>query len=280
MQELKTAVERLGQVGIESPLLESQLLMAKALGCGRGDIIAHPERSLSDSERDMFLSLVDKRASHHPLAYILGHREFYGLDIEVSPGVLIPRQETEILVESIISRLNALAFEPIIADIGTGSGAIAIAIAASMPSAKIYATEISPEALKVARRNIENHLLSDRLTLLEGDMLDPLKNLGIEFDAIVSNPPYIPSAEIETLQPEVAVYEPRGALDGGPDGLDAYRRLFPDALGLLRESGFVAVEVGMGEADAVKEIARAAGYREIDIIRDFAGIERVVVACR
>jgi release factor glutamine methyltransferase len=274
--ELYAAVECLGQAGIENPMLEGQLLMAKALECSRLDIIAHPERRLSNSELDAFLSFIDKRASRYPLAYILGHKEFFGLDMEVAPSVLIPRPETEILVETIISHFRSSRLD--IADIGTGSGAIAIAIAASIPGANVFATEISPEALKVAGRNIANHQLESRVTLIEGDLLEPLKEFGCKFDAIVSNPPYIPSADIELLEPEVAVHESRTALDGGPDGLDAYRRLLPEALSLLRENGFVEVEVGIRKAGDVKEIALSAGYRDVEIIRDLAAIERVVVA--
>ncbi|MCE5314695.1 MAG: peptide chain release factor N(5)-glutamine methyltransferase [Armatimonadota bacterium] len=276
-KELIAAAQQLASAGIENPQLESQLMMAKALDCSRSDIIAHPERPLSDSERNAFHLMVDKRASRYPLAYILGKKEFYGLDIEVAPGVLIPRPETEILVETAISRLSG---RPMIADIGTGSGAIAVAIASNLPEAIVCATEISPEALKVARRNISNYQLSERVTLIEGDLLEPLTKFQDEFDAIISNPPYIPSAEIDSLEPEVSMHEPRCALDGGPDGLDVYRRLMPEALGLLKDCGFVAVEVGIDEAGDVKQIALSAGYREVDIVRDLAEIERVVVACR
>ncbi|MEN6357640.1 MAG: peptide chain release factor N(5)-glutamine methyltransferase [Armatimonadota bacterium] len=278
---LKYSVERLGQAGVDTPLLDSQLLMAKALGCTRLDVIAHPERELSDTEHNTFHNLIEKRASRYPLAYILGHKEFYGLEIEVSPGVLIPRPETETLVDFSVSHFRSSAFARLnIADIGTGSGAIAIAIAANIPGAILYATEISSDALKVARRNIENHQLSDRVILIEGDLVEPLKSLGVQFDAIVSNPPYIPSADIETLEPEVAVYEPRAALDGGSDGLDAYRDLLPNSLGLLKENGFIAVEVGIGEAQLVEEIAMSAGYCETQIIKDLSGIDRVVIAVK
>ncbi|MCE5323910.1 peptide chain release factor N(5)-glutamine methyltransferase [bacterium] len=276
---LNYSAEHLAQAGIDTPLLDAQLLMTKVLGCAKLDIIAHPERKLSDYEQQTFYRLLEKRASRYPLAYILGNKEFYGLDIEVSPGVLIPRPETELLVEECIKRLKpSQTIKPLIADVGTGSGAISVAIAANIPNAIIYATEISPDALKVARHNIENHQLTERVHLVEGDFLEPLKSLGVEFDAIVSNPPYIPSVDIETLEPEIAVYEPRSALDGGVDGLDAYRSIFPDAIGLLRENGFIAVEVGMGEASAVKGIAISAGYRKTAIFKDLAGVDRVVIA--
>jgi release factor glutamine methyltransferase len=276
---LRDSIVRLEQARIENASLDAQLLLAKALNCSRIDLVAHPERELTPSELELFQSYIKKRASRYPLAYILGHKEFYGLDIDVSPGVLIPRPETEILVDICINRLKP-TIKPIIADNGTGSGAIAVAIAINITEAAVYATEISSEALKVAQRNISKYQLADRVNLLEGDLLEPLKELDIEFDAIVSNPPYIPSPDIETLEPEVAVYEPRGALDGGADGLEAYRRLLPESYGLVKENGFVAVEIGIGEATAIRDIALSSGYKKVETIRDLAGIERVIISTK
>ncbi|MCE5200516.1 MAG: peptide chain release factor N(5)-glutamine methyltransferase [Armatimonadota bacterium] len=275
-EELSASITRLAQAGVDSPALDAQLLMAHALNCSRLDVIAHPEHELSDIELQGFAHMLDSRADRYPLAYILGYREFYGLDLIVSPGVLIPRPDTETLVEAAIQRLSRLSHPPTIADIGAGSGAIAIAIAVAVPNAQVYTTEISPQAAKVARANIEKHAMGDRVKLIEGDMLEPL--LGMEFDAIVSNPPYIPTADIDTLEPEVRLYEPREALDGGTDGLDAYRVLLPGALPLLRADGFAAMEVGAGQARAVAEMAGDVGYLRCEIEPDLAGIERVVVA--
>lgn len=275
---LKDAVRRLADAGIDTPLLDAQSIMASVLGCSRLAVIAHPNRELSPADLDRFLSMIGKREARFPLAYLTGKREFYGLEIEVTPDVLVPRPETETLVDECIKRLAERA--ALIADIGIGSGAIAIALAASLPQARVYATDNSAKALKVARANIEKHQLSDRVVVMDGDLLCPLRNAGVVLDAVVSNPPYIPSAEIETLQPEIRLYEPRAALDGGMDGLDMYRRLLPDALPLLSERGFVAVEVGAGQADCVRNIAAECGYRNIETARDPAGIERVVVACK
>lgn len=272
-QELKSAVTRLRQCGVASPLLDGQLLIAHALGCCRLDVIAHPERVLTASDEIAFHAMLDRRAGRYPLAYILGKKEFFGLEIEVSPAVLIPRPETEILVEECLKWVGE---EPMIADIGTGSGAIAVALAVTRPKARIWATDTSDEALKVARANVEKHGVAKRVSIVRGDLLEPLIEMGLKFDAIVSNPPYIPTEVIESLEPEVR-QEPVGALDGGPDGLDMYRRLFAQAFGLTKR---LAVEIGIGQAAPITQIARGAGWHEVEIIRDLAGIERVAIARR
>ena len=273
---LKHATLRLAESGVETPVLDAQLLLAHVLGCSRLDLIAHPDRVLAELKVDAFNAMLDRRSAREPLAYIVGHKEFFGLEIDVAPGVLVPRPETELLVEESIKRFSGQS--PMIADVGTGSGAVAVALAVSIPSAAVHATDTSPAALEVARANVEKHDLTERVKLVQGDLAEPLA--GMLFDAIVSNPPYIPSGEIESLQPEVRLYEPLEALDGGPDGLDVYRRLVPAARPLLREGGFVAVEAGIREAGAITEMARSAGYRKVQVARDLAGIERVVVAYR
>lgn len=272
-RELSAAIIRLREAGVDTPQLDAQLMMAHALGCSRLDVIAHPERVLATTEETAFRSMLDRRAARYPLAYILGHKEFFGLEIDVSPAVLIPRPETEILVEECIRRVGD---EPLIADIGTGSGAIVMALAVSIPRARIWATDTSEEALKVARANAEKHGVATRVTIVRGDLLEPLMGQPGGFDAIVSNPPYVPSGDIESLQPEVRC-EPAEALYAGLTGLEAFRRLFPQAVGL---SKLVAVEIGIGQADPVTQTARDAGWGDVEIIRDLAGIERVVVALR
>ena len=278
--ELALAIKRLREAGVESPQLDAQLLMAHALGCSRLDVISHPERILTTTEETAFRSMLDRRAARYPLAYILGKKEFFGLEIEVSPAVLIPRPETEILVEECLRRVGD---EPLIADICTGSGAIAVALAVNSPKARIWATDTSDEALKVARVNAEKHGVATRISILRGDLLDEtiVRQLtaGLSshlLDAIVSNPPYIPTGVIESLELEVR-QEPVQALDGGLDGLDVYRRLFAQAMGL---SKLVAVEIGMGQADPVTQIATDVGWSHIEIVQDLAGIERIVMARR
>lgn len=293
--EIAAAVRCLSEAGVESSTLDARLMMAEALGCSRLYVIAHPDRTLTDSQLDRFHLMLERRVSRFPLAYILGHKEFFGIELAVTPDVLIPRPETEILVEACLERLATPSpsreragvrgkrskdtYAPTIADIGAGSGAIAVAVSMNLPTARVYTTEISACAANVAGANIEKHQLTDRITLIEGDLLEPLAELGVKFDAILSNPPYIPSGDMAALEPEVRC-EPVSALDGGPDGLDAYRRLLPQALPLLTEAGFVAVEVGAGQADDVRKLAIRAGYTRIEFARDLARIERVVVAYR
>ncbi len=275
-EAVKEAALRLSEAGVETPLLDAQLLAAYVVGCSRENVIAHPERDLTGPEASLFSSVLEKRASRYPLAYILGRKEFYGLEIAVEPGVLVPRPETELLVEECLRRVKSES--PVIADVGVGSGAIAVAVAANIAGAKVYATDISDVALKVARVNVEKHSLEERVSILRGDMLGALFDIGLEFDAILSNPPYIPAGEIGSLQPEVRLYEPVEALSGGEDGLDAYRRLLPHSIELLREGGFVGVEIGQEEAGAVCKIAEQSRYRRVEVIRDLAGLERIVVA--
>lgn len=270
--ELSAAIIRLREAGVDTPQLDSQLMMAHATGSSRLDIVAHPERVFSDSQLAKFRTMLDMRMARYPLAYILGEKEFFGLSFMVDPSVLIPRPETEILVEQLLVRLADGAG---IADIGTGTGAIAIALAVNLPEANIWATDTSEDALKVARANAEKHAVSKRVSMVSGDLLEPLTRKGLRFDAVVSNPPYIPSAAIGFLEPEVQC-EPIGALDGGLDGLDAYRRLFPQA---AECTGLAAVEFGIGQGDSVAEIAKAAGFSRVELIRDLAGIERVAIAC-
>ena len=270
---LSEAIDVLRASGVETPHLDAQLLLAHAVGRSRLDLIAHPELELFESQDRIFRAMLDERSRRCPLAYLVGYREFYGLRIEVSRSVLVPRPETELLVEETIRRVGTGPVR--IADIGTGSGAVAVALAANLPDAEIYGVDISSTALEVAGHNVAKHHLSGRVRLLEGSLCEPLA--GIEFDAVVSNPPYIPADQIESLQPEVAKWEPRGAMDGGPDGLDVIRRLLPDARTLLKAGGFAAIEVGMGQADSVRRIAGDGGYCQSETRCDLAGIERIVI---
>jgi len=271
-------VIRLRDAGVESNLLDSQLMMARALECSRLSVITHPEIELTDEQLNAFRSMLERRIQRYPLAYLIGRREFYGLDLIVREGVLVPRPETEVLVEECIKRLGR--GPRVVADIGLGSGAIAVALAVNMPEAKIYGTEVSAEALEVARENVARHHVADRVCILPGNLLEPLMDLGARFDAVVSNPPYIPTGDILSLEPEVRVYEPLKALDGGADGLDIYRVLIPGAVDCLGDEGFVAVEIGIGQADSVIQIARGSGYAHVEVIRDLAGIERVLIISR
>jgi release factor glutamine methyltransferase len=276
-QLLEQAVAKLRAAGVETPILDAELMMSRALACSRTEVITHEEVQPPQYAVDRFSDWTDRRSKREPLPYILGEREFYGLSFEVTPSVLIPRQETEFLVEAAVSFLTNRP-SPTVADIGLGSGCVAIAIAKSIPGVIAYGTESSPDALVVACRNVERLGVMDQVRFAHGDLFSPLESL--EFDMIVSNPPYIPSADIDELQPEVRLYEPREALDGGRDGLDVIRRLTLEAMPYLKNGGALAVEIGIGESVAVECLFRSAGLEEVRSIKDYSHIERVVIGER
>jgi len=259
---------------VDTPILDAEVLLSHAWGRSRTELLTHPEVIPPREVAGRFSGWMSRRFRREPLAYIIGDREFYGVSFEVSPAVLIPRPETETLVEAAIGLIRD-ASAPMVADIGVGSGAVAISIAKAVPAALIYGTESSADALEIGCRNAQRAGVQDRVHSLQGDLFGPLA--GMTFRLIVSNPPYIPSDEIESLQLEIAKYEPRQALDGGPDGLDYHRRLAGDAFAYLKENGVLAVEVGAGQADAVKALFRAAGLRDVRSVRDYGGVERVVL---
>jgi release factor glutamine methyltransferase len=271
--EIFKATARLRETGIDSPQLDAQLLLAHALNCTRLDVITHPERELSEPQWRIFREYVEKRTQRYPLAYITGSKEFFGLSFEVSPAVLIPRPETEILVEECLKRVGDA---PLIADIGTGSGAIAVSLAVNSPNARIWATDISEDALAVARSNARKHSVAERVNMVQGDLLAPILALNLTFDAVVSNPPYIARRVIESLDPEVRC-EPMQALTDSADGLEIIRLLFNQAREVTR---LLLIEIGIGQAEDVAKIARGAGWNEIEFVRDLAGIERVAIAYR
>jgi release factor glutamine methyltransferase len=259
----------LADKGVENARLESEWLLAAVTGYDRVGLYVNFDQPLTDAELAAYRGMVARRGKREPLQYILGTQEFFELDFEVSPGVLIPRHDTEVLV---VEALRLAPDAKTVLDIGVGSGCIAIALAKALPLADVSGVERSPEALELAQRNAERHNV--RITLFEGSLFEPLN--GQKFDLIVSNPPYIPTADLETLQPEVRDYEPLGALDGGVDGLDYYRSIVPSALGHLNSGGWLMVELGIGQADEVKGLFAAAGFTEIFAARDPQEIERVV----
>lgn len=268
------AADRLAFSGVDRPGFEAQLLLAIVLGVRRIDVMTHPDLSLDAERLARFHELVERRIAHEPMAYLRGSQEFYALEYEVTPATLIPRPETELLVEVC---LKAIRNRPArVADIGTGSGCVAVTVAAHADGAWVLATDLSRSALRVAQRNARRHGVADRVLFAECDLASALAPRS--FDAILSNPPYIPSADINTLQPEVSKHEPRLALDGGSDGLEVYRKLVGQAAGALSAGGLLAVEVGLGQAVCVSELMSSAGLVAGPILRDLAGIERVVTA--
>ena len=272
------ASRRLAAAGIESSHLDAQLLMAEAAGVAREAVVTG-SIDLSAAILKKFDALIARREKREPVAYIVGHKEFYSLDFEVTSAVLIPRPETEFVVTAALECIAGNA-SPRVLEIGVGSGAIAIAIAVNAPSAKITAVDISADALKVASRNDQSHRVEDRVTLRRGDcfhMLDGGAALGT-FDAIVSNPPYLHDAEIVALEPEVYRFEPRIALKGGASGLDILQRITIDAPAHLETGGKLIMEMGKGHAGDVIGLLTRAGLKVVDVINDFAGQMRVARA--
>ncbi len=266
--------------GIENPRLDAEVLLGAVLGKDRMYLYVHFDEPLEPVELARFRSYVKERAAHVPLAYVLGRREFMGLDFRVTRDTLIPRPDTEVLVQCAVDFLRARAAEGrddlALADIGTGTGAIALSVLHYTEGARADAVDISPAAAEVARENAERLNLTERIEIHEGDLTAPLA--GRSYDVILSNPPYIPSADIAGLMPEVCRYEPHLALDGGHDGLDIYRRLAADAPPMLKDGGVLAVEVGIGEAHDVAALMEAhPRIVRTEIRRDLGGIERVVV---
>jgi release factor glutamine methyltransferase len=275
---LEKAMRRLDAAGIESSWLDAQLLLAEAAHVDRTLLLTR-NIALSPEVRSEFDAMVERRAAHEPVAYILGRREFYSLEFEVNRHVLIPRPETETAVDAV---LRFIAGHPgaAVLDIGTGPGTIAVAVAANAHDAGIVATDISEAALALARRNAARNGVQERIKFLLGNLFEPLGGspaLG-RFDVVVSNPPYIAAAQILSLAPEVRDFEPRDALDGGPDGLDFFRRITASVGSHLKPDGLLVLEVGDGQDDAVRKIAENAGLRQVEVISDLGGIVRVLTA--
>ncbi len=256
------------QHGIDSARLDSEVLLAHVLDCSRMDLYTSFDQPVSQGDRGRFRELVRRRAKERvPLAYLTGVREFWSLPLRVTPDVLVPRPDTETLV-----RACAGLGPGRVLDVGTGSGCVALALARELPAATLLASDVSPAALALARANAAALELEARIDWRDADLLDGIDGA---FDVIVSNPPYIPSAEIERLAPEVQ-QEPRLALDGGADGLDVIRRLVRGASARLAPGGWLLLEVGAGQADAVEVLLREAGAVELARHADLAGIERVI----
>ena len=261
--------------GVENPRLDADVLLSSLLGKDRVYLYVHFDQPMEQEELVKFREMVRRRAAREPVAYIVGHREFMGLEFRVSPAVLIPRPDTEVLVEAAIEQLAAVR-DGMILDVGTGSGAILIGTLSRVAGCCGLGVDVSPAALAVARENAARLLAPGRADFTQADLF-PTESLL--FDAILSNPPYVTSAEMAELAPEVR-REPDLALHGGADGLDFYRRLTQGGWRHLKPGGFMALEVGAGQAAALSELGRAAGWRTEKIIPDYAGIERVVVLRR
>jgi len=270
---LNYGFDHLAQAGISEVVLEAELLLEYAMGKERIYLHLHRNQSVSEIIHEKYRSYIADRCRHRPLQYIVGQAEFYGLKFQSDKRALIPRPETEILVEEVLENWQP-GFRTVL-DIGTGSGIIAIALAKHLASARITAIDQSSGALELAGINVKSFGLEDRISLVQADLF-PQENS--RFDCIVSNPPYIPSDQIAVLQPEVSQFEPAMALDGGTDGLDFYRRIAGGIVGHLNHPGLVALEVGMGQAEeVVRMMSQVLPASEIIIKKDLAGINRVVL---
>jgi release factor glutamine methyltransferase len=272
----------LEQAGIESAGQEAFWIMEHAFRLPAHQVLADRDRLLSPAELVAARGLVGRRVGREPLQYILGTQEFCGLEFSVNPAVLIPRPETELLVEYVAQRIPAEQ-EATIVDVCAGSGCIAVAIARLRPRARLIATELSNTSLDVARHNAARHAVGERITWLEGDLLRPLAEQGLEgrIDVIVSNPPYIAEADWATLQPEVRLFEPRAALVAGPQGTELHERLLQEAARYLAPGGALIMEIGAGQARAMQRIVgQIPEYRFHQLVYDAAGLDRVVIVER
>jgi release factor glutamine methyltransferase len=256
---------------------DAETLLLHVLGKNRSWLLAHSEEELSASETTRYGDLLNRRYRGEPIQYITGEAEFYGLPFRVTPAVLIPRPETELLVEKII-HLGPLFRKPRLVDVGTGSGAIAIAFAHDWSHAEITAIDLSATALALARRNAERIGFADCIRFLQGDLLTPVAQE--KFDIVASNPPYVPTSDRNTLAVEVRDHEPALALFAGPDGLDICRRLIPQAFACLVPGGFIALEIGHGQSQSVAALLAAAGFSQIEFLPDLQSIPRVACAQR
>ena len=276
---LNWSIGRLNQAGIDFPRMEAEVLFAGALKLCREEIYRRPDRILTEPEKAIICDFVDRRVLREPVAYIIERKEFWSLDFKITPDVLIPRPETETLIETLLL-LNSKNPDKLplrLLEIGTGSGAIAVVAAQEISGCRVTATDYFLGALAVARLNAENHVVADKIDFVKSDIFLDLPI--VLYDCIVSNPPYIQTSSLNKLMADVINFEPRSALDGGNDGLSFYKRIIPEALGYLKKGGTVVLEIGETQAKAVTRLfAQEGQYKEIKVIQDYSGYDRVVSA--
>jgi release factor glutamine methyltransferase len=271
---IRAGAQRLDEAAVAEPRREAGSLLAHVLGRDRTFLVAHADELLTGEQCKALQSLVERRASGEPFQYLTAHQEFFKLDFEVTSDVLIPRPETELIVETALELLQDSP-APYFADIGTGSGCIAISMLQDLPGARAIATDVSPAALRVAQRNSERHGVKDRLVLLESDCFSAL-DPNAPFNLIASNPPYVAEDELQTVQREVS-YEPRAALAAGPDGLSVIRRLVREARPFVRAGGYFVFEIGFGQSEAVEQLVDRGVWKLHEIREDLQGIPRTFV---
>lgn len=262
----------------ESPSLETQMMIAKVIEKDRLYIMLNLEEDIDESKVEIIKTMIDKRKDSYPLQYILGEREFWGMDFKVSEGVLIPRQDTEILIEETLKKLkdnkhksNLKGFE-----IGVGSGIISITLLKEIETLTMIGVDINDKAIELTKANALKHEVSDRLCILNSNLFEKI-NKENQFDFIISNPPYIETKVIDSLKEDIKKHEPKLALDGGEDGLDFYRAIIEQSKSYISPEGFIAFEIGYNQAEAVKKIFVENGYPNVTIAKDLAGFDRVVI---
>ena len=270
---LTSAASRLTAAGVPSPRMNAELLLMFTLNCDRAYLYAHPERQLGDDEKSRYDQALDQRAQGIPAQYITGHQEFWGMDFIVTPAVLIPRSETEHVIETVLPLVQTMT-TPRIVDVGTGSGCIAIALAKELPQAEMHATDISSEALEIARANAARHQLESRVHFHQGDLLQRLGQN--RFDCVVSNPPYVGESEEDQVQLEVRKFEPRHAVFAGPTGLEVIQRLIPQAHDALKPGGWLVIEISGSIVEGVQDLLNS--WREVRVTEDLQKIPRVASA--
>ena len=279
---IRVSTEFLASKGVDSPRLTAELLLVHALDCKRIDLYTRFDQITPPAALDRFRELIRQRAGRRPTQYLLGRCEFMSLEFAVNEHVLIPRPETELLVEAACRHAAAMA-SPRVADVGAGCGCIGLALAHRATDARVFLTDISEPALRVARANAKALGVDARAAFLHGDLFEPIEKRGLRagLDMVASNPPYVAAGEFETLPPEVRDHEPRLALDGGPDGLDFYRRFVTQAPDFLKPSGFLLLEMPDGRANPIRSLVdESATLDVVEIIKDYGRVERVLVAQR
>jgi release factor glutamine methyltransferase len=281
VEAVNSAAITLSTAGIANARLDAEVLLSHILSKDRIWLITHRDDVLDDKDRRAFDAMIQRRTIREPLQYLIGNQEFWGLEFKVTPDVLIPRPETELIIETALAVVVDRDRRVRIIDLCTGSGCIAVCLAKELASAHVIATDASERALAVARENARKHGVADRIRYLEGDLFEPLEELDIrgQIDIVVSNPPYVRAGELPMLQPEVREYEPELALVAGPDGTEIAARIITFASEYLRKSGTFIMEMGLGQAETLTRMVEATGaYSKPGILKDLAGIERVIVA--
>jgi release factor glutamine methyltransferase len=277
-QALASAVEQLESADVGSPRLNAETLLMFVLGGNRAYLYAHPERELNFEEQARYDEVIAQRSTGMPSQYITGHQEFWGLDFVVTPAVLIPRPETEHLVETVLELARYLV-KPRVVDVGTGSGCIALALASELKDAEVYGVDLSPDALEIARANAARLQLDERVKFLQSDVLEALAGVR-DFDFVVSNPPYVGKNEADKVQRSVFEFEPRMAVFSGESGLGVIRPLIEQAYAALKPGGWLAMEIGYSMRDMVLELLSPTMWEDVRVVPDLQGIPRVIATRR